>query len=166
MSDTSTIIKEAIDHVIDLRQKIETSQSLLNEYDDSMHPNVDSDGGIGSQPPFYTWKYHEYKPQIKNVLQGDEITIKADVIHGVNQNAVKFNKISIFFRLLDDALQNELDNELSNFRINMTMVGTNYYRCNNRYYRIPLDRNLVIDQMVHQKFQMRFIQNFITMLHF
>lgn len=26
----------------------------------------------------------------------------------------------------------------------MTMVGTNYYRCNNRYYQIPLDRNVDI----------------------
>lgn len=93
----------------------------------------------------YVWKYYEYKDEIKNRLQGKPITIKADVVRGVNQNAIEFNDIRLNFKLIDAASQVELNNELRNFCVNMTMVGTNYYRCSNRYYRIPLDQNLAIE---------------------
>lgn len=33
------------------------------------------------------------KNHIANLLQGQEITIKADVIRGINKNAIKFNDI-------------------------------------------------------------------------
>lgn len=144
MDNTNAIIQKSIDQVERIMDNIALSKAVQTKYGSTIHPKAVFDGGDGSQPPFYTWKYHEYKDQIKNLLQGKEVTIKADVTRGVNQNAVTFKKIGIYFKLLDAGLQSELDNILLNFKINMTMVGTNYYRCSNRYYQIPLDRNVDI----------------------
>lgn len=151
MNDTNSLIQQSMEQVTELKKNIKLSQSVSNEFDASLHSDVDFDGSIGSQPPFYVWKYREYKDEIENLLQGKEITIKADVVRGVNENAIKFNSIGLNFKLNKAALQTKLNNELRNFKVYMTMVGNNYYCCENRYYSIPLDMNIPLEFTVEKR---------------
>lgn len=138
---------KSIDQITDLATKIKTRKSLSNPFGASLYSGVYFDGGIGSQPPFYVWKSYKIKNEMKKLLQGQPITLHADVVDGVNQNAIKFNDIGIRMKLVvaTTSQQAELETELGNFRVSMTMVGNNYYRCDSRYYSISLDRNVDID---------------------
>lgn len=96
--------------------------------------------------PFYKFKSREFKHELKKLLTGEEVMIKADVTKGLNQNAVKFNEIGIKFKLSDEKLQKELDSELEKFGVRMTMVGHNYYQCGQKFYYLSVDDRIVIEQ--------------------
>ena len=90
--------------------------------------------------PFYVWSYDDIKNDIKHLLKGESIFIKADVTKGVDRkNAVKFKKLELQFNTRNEKLQNELREKLKEFSISLTMIGNNYYRCDNKIYSISVD---------------------------
>lgn len=95
--------------------------------------------------PFYTFKSRDFKTEFRRLLNGEEIMIGADIVKGINQNAVKFNEIEIQFKLSDEKAQIELNSELQKFSVRMTMVGNHYYRCGNKFYYLSIDDNAVIE---------------------
>ncbi|OXU22946.1 hypothetical protein TSAR_002418 [Trichomalopsis sarcophagae] len=114
----------------------------INKYENGRNPHFihkysDTEFGCDSPwPPFFVWKFDKNKPDIHKLLEGKEILLKSDVRQGINQNAIKFNKIGIRFILANEAKQAVLNGLLQKFRITMKHLGTSYYRCNDKFYKI------------------------------
>lgn len=142
-NDTNSIIEQSIKQIEDLQKKIMENKALSADADSTMHSDdIDFDGSSRHHPVFYRWSHEKFKYEIDNLLQGKSVILKADIVYGVDLNAVKFRKIAIRFRPRDTVHQNEFDKEMSNSRLNMKLFGVNYYRCENRIYSIPLDKEI------------------------
>lgn len=145
-NDTDKIADAIGEKINDLKEQIKSLQISIGKYDREIFRDVEfSSSSTSAASPFYVWKNNEIKTELTKFLQGEEITVKADITKGVNQNAVKFREIGIHFKVVNDTVQNELDAELEHFGISMTMLGHSYYRCGNRFYFISVDDNIVID---------------------
>lgn len=141
-TDNTTSVKEqAIQQIDNLIKDISKKRSMSTEYDDDLH-NDAIFTGTDIDPAFYCWPYEQFRSEINQLLHGSSIKIKADIINGVDFNAVKFNEIRIHFKLHNKSLQNVFDNDFGNSVVHMTRFGTNYYRCHNRIYAISLDRDI------------------------
>lgn len=141
--DTNTIIEQSVKQIENLQKKIVENKALSADADSTMHSDdIDFDGSSRHHPVFYLWSYDNFKYEIDNLLQGNSVILKADIGHGVDLNAVKFRKIAIRFKPRNTFQQNEFDKQMSNSRLNMTLFGVNYYRCENRIYSIPLDKEI------------------------
>lgn len=135
--DTDSVKEAALQQVDDLLKTINAATSISTEYDDYSHYNAIFNGTV-NEPAFYRWPYAKFENEIKKLLNGESVTINADIVNGVDFNAVKFQ--NIHFKLKNESRQNEFDGKFANLVTNMTMFGTNYYRCHNRIYSIGLDR--------------------------
>ncbi|XP_055303228.1 uncharacterized protein LOC129568912 [Sitodiplosis mosellana] len=136
-TDADVLVEQAIERIDYLAKQLTSASISIEKYDKDII-NIKSDD-------LYTWKNAEIQPQIGQLLQGDEIVLKADIANGINQNAVKFNEIAINFKVSDDKVQTELNEKLEDFDVTLTMMGNCYYRCGNRSYYVPIDENIVIE---------------------
>lgn len=139
--DTDSVREHAIQQINNLINDIADKKSMSAEYDDDLYSSAVFNG-TEINPAFYRWPYEQFKSEIYQLLLGSPVKIKADIINGVDFNAVKFNEIRIHFKLHNKVLQNEFDNDFGNLTIHMTRFGTNYYRCHNRIYGISIDRDI------------------------
>ncbi|RIB15752.1 hypothetical protein C2G38_2191734 [Gigaspora rosea] len=91
-----------------------------------------------SSKPFFVWKNEIYSQDISKLLNGEEITIKAEITKSDHddKNAIKFNEIGIKFKSMDKTIQNEIEYELEQFNVSMVHLGNSYYRYNNNFYMI------------------------------
>lgn len=147
-NDTTTIIRRAVDEISYIQDQTKFLDISIGKFDREIFGNIDFNSNNSSiAVPFYTFRSREYKEDIKNLLKGEEIMIKADIKNAFNQNAVKFNEIGINLKLVDGKAgeQSKLNAELEKFGVRMTMVGHNYYRCSNKFYYLPVDDNCVIE---------------------
>lgn len=85
---------------------------------------------------------------MKQLLGGEPIFLKADITNGLEFNAIKFKEIRIYLSIANREAQDDLDDRMSGFRVNLTMVGNQYYRCGNKYYYIPLDENIEMNYKI------------------
>ncbi|CAB0033122.1 unnamed protein product [Trichogramma brassicae] len=120
-----------------LRNKMLQYKAIVYDRDQFVLPNVAFHGKEGWSKPFYTWKHNEHKNNIKKLLHGQKVTLKADIEHGFEGNAVKFNKIGIDFASPNKTVQLKLRESLRDYRVIMTHLGHSFYRCDNRIYMIP-----------------------------
>ncbi|XP_055325734.1 uncharacterized protein LOC129579606 [Sitodiplosis mosellana] len=141
-NDTASLIENSIEKITSLQSTIKEKKILSNEYENVTFSDIGFDGEL--LPPFYIWKHHTIRNEIRNLFKGESIIIAADIMKGVDLNAVKFNEIQLRFKLQNETAQNRFNGRLNGFLINMTMIGNNNYRCNKRIYCIPLDRNVEI----------------------
>lgn len=145
IEDTETLVQTTIAQIEELRRQLKQSKILLGKHDREIYRSVEfSSSNSATAPPFYVWKNRNFKNEISRLLQGEEITINADITKGLNQNAVKFNEIGIRFKAKSENIQGELDNELNHFGVTMAMISNNYYRCGSRFYYNSVDENIVI----------------------
>lgn len=146
-NDTDNVADKTNEQIDELKDQIKSLQISIGKYDREVFRNIEfSSSSTSAASPFYVWKNSEIKAELMKLLRGEEITIKADITKGVNQNAVKFKEIGIHFKIqTNDTVQNEFDAELEHFGVSMTMLGHSYYRCGTRFYFIPVDDNIVID---------------------
>lgn len=124
-------------------EKIEALKADL-EYTNVSIEKYDEDIVSAEKLKFYTWHHNDIKDDIGKLLQGEEVTLKADIAKGMNENAVKFKKIEIFLKLRTAAAQQRLNEKLESFKVVMTMVGNSYYRCGKRSYCMAVDDKIVI----------------------
>ncbi|XP_016840146.1 uncharacterized protein LOC107980959 [Nasonia vitripennis] len=136
-NDTNSLVAKTDEQMTVLRSKLIESKITITDYDKVRWSNVLFDGGENNLPPFFVWKSSKNKNAIKNLLEGKEITMKADVKEGLNRNAIKFNRVKINFKLANETMQNELNKQLEAFQVEMIHLGTSYYRCENKFYTIP-----------------------------
>lgn len=143
-NDSESLLRNAIERIDEFKEQIAITKKTIGKYDREVFSDVEF-GRANHSLPFYVWKSDAFRNEIRKLLQGEEIIMKADIEKGLNMNAVKFNEIEIRFKVANQSVQFDLNNELRNFDVTMTMVGNNYYRCDRRRYRISVDDNIVIE---------------------
>ncbi|CAG8591913.1 14317_t:CDS:2, partial [Dentiscutata erythropus] len=97
-----------------------------------------------SSNPFFVWKNKKYDKEISKLLNGEGITIIADIRESnPKKSAIKFNEIGIKLKSINKTLQNKIDNELKRFTITMVHSGKSYYRYKNKFYVIRNDEQCI-----------------------
>lgn len=114
---------------------------LVNDYDEHIHNKIEFSHHTS---PFIVWSHNSYKDTTTKLLEGKEITIKADIRESSKKNAIRFNEIGIHFKLANETKQNEFDEQLQYFQVSMTHQGNSFYRCGTKFYVITSD-NLTIN---------------------
>lgn len=142
LNDTKSLTDRIIEQIGYVEEKIKLSG--ISKYKSGVFEDVDfkNESILG---PFYKWNNNEIKNEIDKLLQGEEITVTADIMERVDLNALKFNEIGIELKIGKEDAQEQLNIDLENFGVTMTMVGKNYYRCNTKIYCMPIDKDIVID---------------------
>lgn len=145
-NDTELLTQIALEQIEELRKHMKQSRIWIGEYDREIFKNIEfSNSNSSIARPFYVWKDRQFNGEIVKLLQGEEVTLNADITKGLNQNAVKFNEIGIHFKAKSESVQSELDAELNHFGVSMAMVGNSYFRCGTRFYSNVVEENVVID---------------------
>lgn len=151
-NDTKTIVGRTVDEISYLQEQTKFLEISIGKFDREIFGNIDFNSDDGSVAvPFYTFKSREYKKELRRLLGGEEIMIRADIRNAFDQNAVKFNEIGIQLKLVDGTSQSELIDVLENFGVRMTMVGHNHYRCGNKFYYLAVDDNCVIEYSIKRR---------------
>jgi hypothetical protein len=89
------------------------------------------------------WDNKRYKMAIMDLLAGKEVVLKADILKGVKNNAVKFNVIEIKFKAARTEIQRQLDKLLVTFHVKLTHHGNSHYKCGNSFYVIRGDNQTI-----------------------
>lgn len=129
---------KTVDRISELILKIRESKSLIEKRDAYLYSNysfIDTES-------FYAWNLANYKDDFQKLLNGDEVTLVADIQDGLKMSAIKFNDIWIKMRLKNESEQSEFDSEIDRFKISLQMVGNGYYRCYKRFYYISLEKTI------------------------
>ncbi|KAF0484277.1 Collagen alpha-5VI chain [Gigaspora margarita] len=144
LSDNNHIDINNIEHQIkELHLKVEECKTNSNDNDSSL---IDTDFNSENKTsrPFFVWENKNYSQEISKLLNGDEITIKADIIKSdFNKNAIKFNEIGIRFKSINKTIQDNIDCELEYFDVEMVHLGNSYYRYGDKYYMIISDKQVI-----------------------
>ncbi|KAF0387212.1 Collagen alpha-5VI chain [Gigaspora margarita] len=127
-----------------LEQKIRTMHSIVQKRKITLYKSdeclIKDKFNAEFSQPFFVWENKTYSQEISKLLNGEEVTIYADITKNehIDKNAIKFNEIGIKFRFKpeDKAEQNILDNELNNFKLSMCHLGDSYYKYNDKFYII------------------------------
>lgn len=152
-NDTAVLVQRASEEVEYLQEQLKFIAVTIGKYDRDTFGNIDfRETPDRIAKPFFTFKAREYHELIEQLLKGNEIMVKADIIKGLNQNAVKFNELGIALTVRVgksayqmNMAQYQLEKYLENFSVKLTLVGNNYYRCGNKFYYLPVDDNVVIE---------------------
>lgn len=136
-SDTQQLVSNAA-------RQLKNLQSKLNEYNkasingnDRLIINAKFDNHYVTSDPFYVWPSKNNKLAINDLLAGKRINLYADIMDGIERNAIKFKSMELYIRTDDPARQVALDQLLTYIDVNMTHMGNSYYRCDANYYQIP-----------------------------
>ncbi|KAL7303177.1 hypothetical protein TKK_0004380 [Trichogramma kaykai] len=119
-----------------LKNQLTLSDSTTNERDIYVHRTIFG-GRNGTSKPFYTWKYNDHKSNIAKLLNGQEVVLKADIRHGFEGNAVKFNRIGIYFASANKTIEHKLNDLLRGSTVTLIHLGQSFYKCDDRIYMIP-----------------------------
>lgn len=134
--DIATTTRRMIYQVTFMREQVQLEKFTVGKYDREVFSNV-------SNMTLFQWKADMF--DIEEYLSGKEIMLYADVRKGISQNAVKVNRIEFALKIDDAELQLELDTYLSMTSTVVSMIGNSYYKCNDEYYYISIDDNLVFE---------------------
>lgn len=141
-NDPETLKQKILKQIDYLIEKLKFMD--ITKYDRNIFRDVDF--GISNASilgPFYVWDNEEIKEKLPDFLRGKEIEIIADINKAVLKSAVKFNVIVLRFKAPNDT-QEQLNNELKNFSIALTLAGNYSYRYDDKIYCIPIDDNIVL----------------------
>lgn len=147
MHDTQTLANNSANIVNGLITKVANSESKLTYYDHYTQSEASFKYKKSVLDPFYVWQYENIKNEMKQLLLGNMITLKADITNGLPYNAVKFNDIQISLSipneiLKTDDMQTRLNDKFYEFQVNYRMMGNQYFRCGKQIHYIPLDEDL------------------------
>lgn len=138
-STDSTFVIQTLKQIDNLIDGIRESNAIISQKD--MLGYQVSNEIFTDNMAFYKWDYQNYKKEISQLLNGEGATLVSNLNGGLEMNAVKFNLIWLKFRLKNETLQREFDEEFKNFdRVRMEIAGNNLYRCDKRIYYIPLEK--------------------------
>ncbi|CAG8687268.1 5439_t:CDS:2 [Dentiscutata erythropus] len=120
----------------DLDLKVKENKTITNDNDIPLINTVFNNENKTSRP-FIVWKNKNYSQEISKLLNGDEVTIKADIIKSdPSKNVIKFNEIGIRFKSINKTIQDNIDREIEYFDVKMVHLGNSYYRYGDKYYMI------------------------------
>ncbi|OXU29345.1 hypothetical protein TSAR_008879 [Trichomalopsis sarcophagae] len=143
-NDTNSLVVASDEKISLLRSKLEESKITMTEYDQYIHSRVPFNSNLAISKPFFVWSHDEYKNAIKQLLLGEKIILKSDIMRGSKQNAIKFNVVGINFKLENETMQSELNEQLKYLKVEMMHMGTSYYRCHNKFYTIVSDNQTLM----------------------
>jgi len=136
--------------IVALTARVTAMIDELADRDQNINAERDKDVRISefnskysASAPFYTWRQAKHADQISRVLQGERVTLVADVRRTERKiNAVKFEQIGINVT----APGVDLQPMLKFLELELTHGGDNHFRCGNRFYAIAADSPLVFTQ--------------------
>lgn len=159
-NNVTTLVERACSNIDEMNQFLSNNRNTYQNSSKDLRTKVPFDG-TGA---FFKWEYNLYKTEIKKLLRGEEVVLKADITKALgNRDAVKFNVIRINPTLKEDSKkdsrkhskkhskkdskkdsekdlkQAQFDQIFRQFEVNMEMFGRNYYSCNRRIYYISED---------------------------
>lgn len=143
INDTKVVVRRASEEINYIQDQLKFLEVSLGRYDREIFGDIYFSGSITK--PFYIFKSRDYKDLFRNLLKGDEIMIRADIVKGLSQNAIKFNEIGIQMKLIYGQMQEEFEAELKHFGVKMTLTDHVYYKCDQQFYYLPVDDNIVIE---------------------
>lgn len=141
---SNMLARRIIQKLGDLKEKLEENSVSITKYDHDVRSNIQF--GSGLTPAFYKWDYYEIKNEITRLFAGESITIEANIIKGIKQNAVKAKRIHLRLKARNETINRHLQNVLRSFWNSMTLTGDNFYRCDGRIYGMEIDESIVIAQ--------------------
>lgn len=141
--DTEVLVRRASTEIDYLQDQVKLLEVSIGRFDREIFGGIDFRSNAAV--PFYIFKSREFKVEFQKLLNGEEIMIKANIVKGLSQNALKFNEIGVQLKLVDDKMQRELDAQLENFGVRMTLIGHAYYKCGESFYYLSVDDNVVIE---------------------
>ncbi|XP_043472605.1 uncharacterized protein LOC122505189 [Leptopilina heterotoma] len=86
-------------------------------------------------PAFYEWNSNRDYSAIKNILDGKQVKLFANISHFDKYNAVKFRDINLLISS-NNHEDEELRNDLRNVSLMLTHNGDSYYRCDDKIHLI------------------------------
>ncbi|CAG8783250.1 1655_t:CDS:1, partial [Racocetra fulgida] len=144
LNNNDETIASIIQQIADLKLDIKKYNATINKKDQFLMDG-EFNGEDDFSRPFFVWENKKYHQEISELLKGEEITIKADVEESDrNKSAIKFNKINIRFKSIDEAMQNEIDSMIKGFDVTMTHLGNSYYRYGDEFHVIRSDQQVTI----------------------
>ena len=84
----------------------------------------------------YVWKNNVHSEVLERLLSGAKVKLRPILFRNASVNAVKFNKIGLKFRAVDDIMQKQVNEAIRYIDVKMNHSGSNYYKCGERRYRI------------------------------
>lgn len=103
---------------------------------------------FGGNPSFYVWTYENNKTEICQLLKGETVQLKADILSGLSEYAVKFKEIEILLKAVDAEQQMNLDAALENCDITLICGRDHRYRYGEQIYLIPMENELEIQYKI------------------
>ncbi|KAF0553045.1 Collagen alpha-5VI chain [Gigaspora margarita] len=131
LNNSDEAIANIIQQIADLKLDIKKDNATINKKDQILMK--------GDFRPFFVWENKKYHQEISELLNGEEITIKADIEEiDRKKSAIKFDNIKIRFKSIDKTMQNEIDSMIqsSDAIVSMTHLGNSYYRFGNEFHVI------------------------------
>ncbi|CAG8794304.1 666_t:CDS:2, partial [Gigaspora margarita] len=126
----------------DLKLDIKKDKATINKKDGILMDG-EFNGEDDSSQPFFVWENKKYHQEISELLNGEEITIKADIEESDrNKSTIKFNKIKI--KSTDEEMQNEIDSIVKSFDVTMTHLENSYYRFGDEFHVIRSNQPVII----------------------
>lgn len=123
-----------------LRNKLEDELNTKREYRDIEIKRENMN--------FYTWNLNE-ENQVLRLINGEEIQLTSHIAGGFKGSAVKFKRIWVHFTCHNK----DVENQLNSAGKNMHMIGDNHYRCNDRFYTVPMDHEVKLNTIFSNKEQ-------------
>ncbi|XP_051159185.1 uncharacterized protein LOC127280315 [Leptopilina boulardi] len=93
-------------------------------------------GNGGSKSAFYKWNSSNYSSAIRDILEGKEVKLFANISQGEHFNALKFRDVDILLTSTDPEINEELKNLLKDYDIYLNHNGDSYYECNKKVHLI------------------------------
>lgn len=120
-------------------EKLDTDIGLTTVLRENFHNDIVS-GEFSVDSPFYVWKHNEIQNDLNQLFRGKSLIIKANINRAFHRrNAIKFRRIELLFQPQNEHHQKELYKVLSDFDMQMVMVGDHYYRCDDKIFSIAID---------------------------
>lgn len=131
--------EEAGNHVKHLGEKLLRKRAEFVEFERTYR------GKFGlNLSPFHIWNNSHYMMEIKRILEGETVTLFADIFQHKIMNAVKFREIWLRVSLVNSSVVDDenLRNDLRGFAFKLVHEGDSYYRCDDGVYLVTTNSSL------------------------
>lgn len=137
-SNFSRAIDIAEDFLKTIKNKVIEEQTTIQRGDDSIRFYADFKE-TNVTKPFYSWSWTDFKEQIRALLSGKEVYLRASIYDSPETfDAIKFTTahLELSIRGGNESFVASFKSALSFFKVRLTHDGNSFYRFANKYYVI------------------------------
>lgn len=134
-----------LENIQGLRRKIRYNRAVSRRVDSLIMINIYMESS-----PLYVWKYADFKDEITKLLSGEKVTLNANILNSFShdrfgvENGIRFSKISLMFKFADKSRQYAFNKTINGIGVEMSTIGNNYFRCDDRIYYVPTDASTML----------------------